>query len=127
MPCRPKSRISCALDGHSTGIPTAARIWSEKLVIVEDLAPWSSPAMASTPPQGLVPALLAWRRTSPERSTPGPLPYQMPNTPSYFAAGDPPTCWLPHSAVAARSSLTAARKVMWCAASRSCACHISMS
>ena len=25
---------------------------------------------------------LAWRNTSPERSTPGPLPYHMPNTPS---------------------------------------------
>ena len=29
-----------------------------------------------------VPAMLACRRMSPERSTPGPLPYQMPTTPS---------------------------------------------
>ncbi len=29
-----------------------------------------------------VPARLAWRKMSPERSTPGPLPYQMPRTPS---------------------------------------------
>ena len=48
-----------------------------------------------------VPAQLAWRSTSSERSTPGPLPYQMPNTPSTVAPGNRPTCWLPHTAVAA--------------------------
>ena len=43
---------------------------------------WSSPISAMTPPCGEVPARLAWRNTSPLRSTPGPLPYQSPNTPS---------------------------------------------
>src|SRR5581483_5718690 len=37
---------------------------------------------AITPPCFEVPAKLAWRKTSPERSTPGPLPYHIPNTPS---------------------------------------------
>src|ERR1700731_3404233 len=55
--------------------------------------------MASTPPCGAVPAQLAWRRTSSERSTPGASPYQMPNTPSTLAPGNRPTCWLPHPAV----------------------------
>jgi hypothetical protein len=49
---------------------------------VEDLAAWSSPAIASTPPYFELPAALAWRKTSPQRSTPGPLPYHMANTPS---------------------------------------------
>ena len=41
-----------------------------------------SPAMTTTPPCFEVPAALAWRSTSPLRSTPGPLPYQMLKTPS---------------------------------------------
>ena len=57
--------------------------------------------------------VLATRRA--ERSTPGPLPYQMPNTPSTLAPGNSPTCWLPHTAVAARSSLSPGWKAMSCA------------
>jgi hypothetical protein len=42
---------------------------------------------SSTPPCFAVPA--NWRaNTSPERSTPGPLPYHIANTPSYFAPGN---------------------------------------
>ena len=52
---------------------------------VEDLQVWSSPASASTPPNAALPALLPCLSASPERSTPGPLPYHMANTPSYFA------------------------------------------
>ena len=33
-------------------------------------------ARRRTPPRREVPAMLAWRNTSPQRSTPGPLPYQ---------------------------------------------------
>ncbi len=68
-------------------MPTAMKEVSEKLTAVEDLAPWSSPASASAPPFGEVPVKLAWRSASPERSTPGPLPYQIPNTPSTVAPG----------------------------------------
>jgi hypothetical protein len=34
---------------------------------------WSSPIATSTPPCFEVPAMLTWRKTSPVRSTPGPL------------------------------------------------------
>ncbi|SSP39585.1 Uncharacterised protein [Acinetobacter baumannii] len=51
---------------------------------VEDLHEWSSPNKATTPPRSEVPAKLAWRSTSPERSTPGPLPYHHEDTPSYL-------------------------------------------
>ena len=60
--------------------------------INEDMAAWSSPAITSTPPYFDEPAALAWRKTSPQRSTPGPLPYHRPNTPSYLAPGNNPTC-----------------------------------
>ena len=50
---------------------------SDWCAVVEDLAVWSSPISASTPPCFAVPARLAWRKTSPVRSTPGPLPYHM--------------------------------------------------
>ena len=73
---------------------------------VEDLQPWSSPASNSTPPLGDTPAAFACLNTSPARSTPGPLPYHMANTPSYLAPGTRLVCWLPHTAVAANSSLT---------------------
>src|ERR1700676_2112193 len=59
------------------------RAWSDGCGTVEDLAPWSSPARHSTPPFFAEPAALPWRNTSPQRSTPGPLPYQMPTTPSW--------------------------------------------
>jgi hypothetical protein len=55
---------------------------------------------------GEVPAMLTWRNTSPVRSTPGPLPYQRPKTPSNFPSPRSSACWLPQSAVAARSSFS---------------------
>ena len=74
--------------------------------VVEDSQVWSSPISASTPPLAALPARLAWRKASPLRSTPGPLPYQMPNTPSYSLPSRSPTCCAPQTAVAAKSSLT---------------------
>src|SRR5450755_1647214 len=77
--------------------------------MVDDLAAWSSPASTRTPPCFDVPAKLACLNTSPQRSTPGPLPYHIENTPSYLAPGYMLTCWLPQIAVAARSSLRPGR------------------
>jgi hypothetical protein len=57
-------------------------MWSLWCAAVLLLATWSSPATAITPPWRAVPAMLACLKTSEQRSTPGPLPYQMPNTPS---------------------------------------------
>ena len=59
-------------------------MWSLWCAAVELLAMWSSPAIAITPPCRAVPAMFACLKTSEQRSTPGPLPYQMPNTPSNF-------------------------------------------
>ena len=67
----------------------------------EDLA-----ATAMTPPNSVVPAMLACLKTSEQRSTPGPLPYQMPTTPSYLAPGERLSCCEPQTAVADRSSFT---------------------
>ncbi len=53
------------------------KAYSHWWAVVEDLAAWSSPASSRTPPCGELPAMLPWRKTSPERSTPGPLPYHM--------------------------------------------------
>ena len=80
--CRPMSRMSCTLEGKNTGRPQALKMWSLWCAAVELLAMWSSPARAITPPCFAVPARLACLKTSEQRSTPGPLPYQMPNTPS---------------------------------------------
>ena len=80
--CSPMSRMSCTLEGKNTGRPQALKMWSLWCAAVELLAMWSSPARAITPPCLAVPARLACLKTSEQRSTPGPLPYQMPNTPS---------------------------------------------
>ena len=63
----------------------------------------------------VVPAMLACLNTSEQRSTPGPLPYQMPNTPSnlLLPLGAKPNCCVPHKAVAANSSLTPGWKTMF--------------
>ena len=82
--CRPMSRMSCTEAGKNTGRPQALKMWSLWCAAVELLAMWSSPATAITPPCFEVPAMLACLNTSEQRSTPGPLPYQMPNTPSNF-------------------------------------------
>ena len=73
---------------------------------------WSSPISASTPPCFEEPAMLAWRKTSPERSTPGPLPYHMPKTPSYLPSPRISACCEPQTAVAASSSLRPGWKTM---------------
>ena len=99
--------ISCTPAGLRIGIITSTKLNSDWCAVVDDSAVWSSPISASTPPYFEVPAKLAWRNASPERSTPGPLPYQMPNTPSYLPSPRSSACCEPHSAVAARSSLIA--------------------
>ena len=64
-----------------------------------------------------VPAMLACLNTSEQRSTPGPLPYQMPNTPSnFFDCGYRSSCCVPHTAVAPSSSFTPGWNTMCCAA-----------
>jgi hypothetical protein len=78
----PRSRISCTVVGKNTGVPQALKMWSLWCAAVLLLEMWSSPATAITPPNSVVPAMLACLNTSEQRSTPGPLPYQMPKTPS---------------------------------------------
>ena len=113
----PRSRMSCTVDGKNTGRPQALKMWSLWCAAVELLATWSSPATAITPPQGVVPAMLACLNTSLQRSTPGPLPYQMPNTPSnlFVPGGAKPSCCVPQSAVAASSSFTPGWNTTFCA------------
>lgn len=112
----PRSRISCTLVGKNTGVPQALKMWSLWWAAVELLEMWSSPATAITPPNSVVPAMLACLKTSEQRSTPGPLPYQMPKTPSNLLVpcGEKPNCWVPQSAVAASSSFTPGWKTMFC-------------
>ena len=73
---------------------------------------WSSPRRANTPPWGLVPAEFACLNASPDLSTPGPFPYQIPNTPSFLLLEISPDCWEPQTAVAAKSSLRPDSKFM---------------
>ena len=117
-PFTPNSNTSATSAGSSSGISRSWKLTSQPEVIVEDLAAGSSPDSASTPPLGELPAELAWRSTSPLRSVPGPLPYQMPKTPSCRAPGESGTCCVPHTAVAARSSFSPGRKTMSAAAIR---------
>ena len=65
-----------------------------------------------------VPAALPCLNTSPQRSTPGPLPYHMAKTPSYCAPGNRPTCWLPQTAVARQVLVDARLEVDMVASSR---------
>ena len=88
--------ISCTPAGLRIGIITSTKLNSDWCAVVDDSAVWSSPISASTPPCFEVPAKLAWRKASPERSTPGPLPYQMPNTPSYLPSPRSSACCEPH-------------------------------
>ena len=116
--------MSCALAGKNTGSPQALKMWSLWCAAVLLLATWSSPASAITPPCGAVPAMLACLNTSEQRSTPGPLPYQMPNTPSNFLfVGSNSICCVPQTAVAANSSLTPGWNTMFCAAKCFLAAH----
>lgn len=127
QPCRPKPRNSRTPDGFSTGIMAALNTRSVWCGNEDDFAPWSSPTIAGTPPCGAVPAALACLNTSRLRSAPGPLPYQSAKTPRCSAPGNSPTCCVPHTAVAARSSLTPGRKVMRCSARASFARHSAWS
>src|SRR5438132_3738295 len=107
QPKRPRSRMSSMPAGFSTGIEASMKANSDWCARVEDLQVWSSPASSNTPPCGAEPAELPCFNGSPLRSTPGPLPYHIAKTPSYWAPGNSPSCWLPHTAVAAISSLIA--------------------
>src|SRR5438045_4729002 len=109
--------ISCTDDGYSTGIIAAENWWSDWCGSVDDFAAWSSPASTSTPPCLDVPAWFACLNTSPQRSTPGPLPYHIENTPSQVASGYMLTCCVPQIDVAARSSFNPGWNLM-CARSR---------
>ena len=77
QPSRPMSRMSCTPAGLRTGIIAETNSSSEPCGSVEERQAWSSAASASTPPCFEVPAALPCLNTSPQRSTPGPLPYHM--------------------------------------------------
>ncbi len=123
QPYSPRSRMSSIPAGFSTGIAASMKAYSDWCARVEDLQVWSSPAIASTPPYRAEPAELPCFKASPARSTPGPLPYQIANTPSYLAPGNRPICWLPHTAVAPSSSLIAGWKWMWLRSMKRRAAH----
>ncbi|OQM77882.1 hypothetical protein B0E55_06236 [Rhodococcus sp. 66b] len=114
--CIPIVMISSALRGKRTGTPIAASERSLTAGTVEDFDAGSSPTSRTTPPLGFTPYMLAWRMVSVARSTPGPLPYQTPVTPSWVAVPAGRSVWLPHTAVAASSSLKPGMKVMSCSA-----------
>ena len=99
-------------------MPAASSTWSLWCGTVELLQLWSSPASTTAALLGPVPPMLACLNTSPLRSTPGPLPYQMPLTPSTCGPGNRCTLWLPITAVAASSSFTAGWCTMRCSCSR---------
>ena len=82
IPSRPYSRISCTPAGLRTGTSASTIAYSLWCAVVLDSQIWSSPSSISTPPCAAVPNRLPWRIASPERSTPGPLAYQIENTPS---------------------------------------------
>ena len=72
--------------------------------------------------------MLACLKTSLQRSTPGPLPYQMPNTPSnFFCFGFSASSCVPQTAVAASSSLTPGWNTMCCSARCFFAAHSAWS
>ncbi len=121
------SSTSCTPDGLSTGIIALTNSSSLPCGKVELRQAWSSAASASTPPKREVPAALACLNASPLRSTPGPLPYHMPYTPSTVAPGNRFTCWVPQTIVAARSSFRPGWNVTPAAARCFCARHSSRS
>jgi hypothetical protein len=83
QPRRPMSRMSCTPAGFSTGII------ADELVLagVRQRRRAAGVVVAGQHQHAavlrLVPAALPCLNTSPQRSTPGPLPYHMANTPSY--------------------------------------------
>src|SRR5207342_1622512 len=104
QPSKPMSRMSCTPAGLSTGIIADTNSSSLPCGSVEERQAWSSAASASTPPNFEVPAALPCLKTSPQRSTPGPLPYHIENTPSYFAPGNRFACCVPQTMVAPKAS-----------------------
>ena len=106
---RARSSASCGSPGNRRGMCRSTIVASLDDGSVDDFALGSSPTTATTPPCGDVDANTAWRIASPARSMPGPLPYQMPSTPSYRASSSVMASWLPITAVAASSSLTPGR------------------
>ena len=80
--------------------------------LVDNSAVWSSPIITSTPPCFDEPARLPCRKTSPERSTPGPLPYHSAKTPSCRPWPSSSACCVPQQAVAASSSFSPGWKVI---------------
>ena len=115
--CRPKVTTSSALRGNRTGMPRAANERSLTAGTVEDLAAGSSPTSSTTPPRGCTPYMAMCRSASVARSTPGPLPYQTPTTPSRPVKPPGSSIWLPQTDVAASSSFRPGWK--WIAFSRS--------
>src|SRR5213075_2814423 len=81
--------ISCTPAGFRIGIITSTKWNSDWCAVVADSAVWSAPIRASTPPFFDEPAKLAWRKTSPVRSTPGPLPYHAEHTVVFALAAQP--------------------------------------
>lgn len=80
--------------------------------------------MAMMPPCLAAPAMLACLNTPGQRSTPGPLPYQTPNTPSnLLVCGYESRCGVPQTAVAPSSSFTPDWDTMFCAARCFLAAH----
>ncbi len=105
QPSSPKSRMSWTPAGLRIGIIAETNSSSDPCGRVEERQAWSSAASASTPPNFEVPAALPCLNTSPQRSTPGPLPYHIENTPSYLAPSNRLVCCVPQTMVAPRSSL----------------------
>ena len=77
QPTMPMSRMSCTPAGLRIGISALVNSPSDPCGSVDERQAWSSAASASTPPCFDVPAALPCLNTSPQRSTPGPLPYHM--------------------------------------------------
>ena len=105
QPCRPKSRYSCRLDGFSTGIMRGRTCGRSGAAGTRIRRRGRRPPPPARRPSRELPAALACLNTSMLRSAPGPLPYHMEKTPSYLAPLNRLTCWMPHTAVAASSSL----------------------
>ena len=123
----PKSRISCTPAGERIGMRASTSANSDWCRVVELSPVWSSPSAMRTPPNREVPAMLACRSASPERSTPGPFPYHRPKTPSWRPSPRSSACCAPHRAVAAKSSFIAGEKRTFAAFSSGSARPICMS
>ena len=127
IPYRPYSRYSATDAGFRLGMTNVMKATSDWCGIDDETQPWSSPATTSTPPCGELPYALPCFNASPARSTPGPLPYQIPNTPSTVRSGSVSTCCDPSIAVAASSSFTAGRNLMLFSSRKDCARQSSWS